>query len=53
MSPTPIPRRIVCAAMKMKDGSLVLGIRHYSPEMRETLRRIYGSDQYKLQVAES
>lgn len=39
-------RRIVCAAMKMKDGSIVSGIRHFSPDMRLTLKRIYG-DGYK------
>jgi len=38
-----LPRRIVCAAMLMDDGLIVTGIRHYSPEMRATLRRIYGS----------
>jgi len=34
--------RIVCAAMLMDDGLVVPGIRHYSPEMREVLYRIYG-----------
>lgn len=33
---------IVCAAMLMDDGHIVIGIRHYSPDMRETLKRIYG-----------
>jgi len=43
--------RIVCAAMKMEDGLVVTGIRHFSTEMRETLRRIYGDD-YHLKVKE-
>lgn len=28
--------------MLMDDGHIITGIRHYSPEMRTTLRRIYG-----------
>lgn len=46
-----LPRLIVCAAMKMKDGSIILGIRHFHPHMRAVLKRLYG-DSYKLQVAE-
>lgn len=38
----PLPR-IVCAAMLMDDGLIVSGVRHYSPDMRATMRRIYGS----------
>jgi hypothetical protein len=37
--------------MLMKDGLIVPGARHYSPEMRTVLRRIYGPD-YKFQVRE-
>ncbi len=29
--------------MLMDDGLIVTGIRHYSPEMRATMRRLYGS----------
>lgn len=36
------PPRIVCAAMLMDDGHIVTGVRHYSPDMRATLRRMYG-----------
>lgn len=42
-------RWIVCAAMLMKDGLIVPGVRHFSPEMRLVLERIYGED-YHLQV---
>jgi len=42
---------VVCAAMKMRDGFIVPGIRHYSPEMRKLLRRCYGEGYHK-QVAE-
>lgn len=43
--------RLVSAAMKMRDGLIVAGVRHYSPDMRATLRRIYG-DSYKDEVEE-
>ena len=44
--------RVVCAAMKMKDGLIVTGTRHYSPEMREVLKRLYPDKKYNLEVAE-
>lgn len=37
--------------MLMKDGLIVPGVRHYSPEMRAVLHRIYGEG-YHRQVAE-
>ena len=40
MNDTP---RIVSAAMLMDDGLIVTGVRHFSPDMRATLRRIYGN----------
>ena len=43
------PPRIVCAAYKMKDGFILSGVRHWSPDMRETAKRIYG-DEYHLKV---
>lgn len=43
--------RIVCAAMRMKDGLIVAGVRHYSPDMRVTLGRLYPG-KYHLQVSE-
>lgn len=43
--------RVVCAAMLMDDNEIVTGVRHFSPEMRITLKRIYG-DKYHLQVKE-
>jgi hypothetical protein len=43
--------RIVCAAMLMDDGLIVPGIRHYSPEMREILKLLYGKG-YHLRVKE-
>lgn len=41
---------IVCAAMKMNDGLIVTGVRHYSPEMRSTLWRIYGAGYHRWVV---
>jgi hypothetical protein len=32
---------VVCAAMLMDDGHIVTGVRHFSPDMRATLRRLY------------
>ena len=46
-----LSRRVVCAAMRMKDGSLVTGVRHFSPDMRSTMGRIYGKG-YHLKVQE-
>lgn len=43
--------RIVCSAMLMDDGLIVTGVRHYSPDMRNVLKRIYG-DGYHLKVKE-
>jgi len=47
-----LPRLIVCAAMLMKDGSIVTGIRHFSPEMRAIMRLAYGAEGYHLKVAD-
>ena len=46
-----IGRRVVSAAMRMKDGLIVPGVRHFSSDMRAVLHRIYG-DGYHRQVAE-
>lgn len=43
--------RVVCAAILMKDGLIVPGVRHYSPDMRAVLKRIYG-DGYHLKEKE-
>jgi hypothetical protein len=34
--------------MLMDDGYVVTGVRHTSPDMRATLRRLYGSRRLKL-----
>lgn len=43
--------RIVSAAMLMNDGLVVPGVRHFSPDMRAVLKRIYGFG-YHLRVKE-
>lgn len=37
--------------MLMQDGLIVPGVRHFSPDMRAVLKRIYG-DGYHLKVKE-
>ncbi len=37
-------RRVVCAAVRAADGELILGIRHYSPDMhRQIAQRTDGA----------
>lgn len=51
---SPVPSyvpSIVSAAMLMDDGLIVPGVRHFSPDMRAVLHRIYG-DGYHLRVKE-
>jgi hypothetical protein len=43
--------RVVTAAMLMEDGLVICGVRHFSPDMRAVLKRIYG-DGYHLRVKE-
>jgi len=45
------PPLIVCAAMLMEDGLIVTGVRHFSPDMRAVLKRLYGEG-YHLKVKE-
>lgn len=30
-------RRVVCAAIQCKNGELLIGVRHFSPDMRNTM----------------
>lgn len=41
--------KIVSAAMLMDDGLVVPGVRHFSPDMRAVLERIYG-EEYHVRV---
>lgn len=51
MKPTynevPFKRMVVCAAMLMDDGQVITGVRHFSPDMRQTLKSIYGTGYHK------
>jgi hypothetical protein len=47
----PLPARVACAAMLMDDGLVVTGARHFSPDMRKVLLRIYGPN-YHTHVSE-
>jgi hypothetical protein len=40
-------RRVSCAAIKCDDGTVVTGARHYSPDMRRLMERIYGEGYWK------
>ena len=46
ISAKPQLRRVVCAAVRAADGSLLLGIRHYSADMHEQIKQ--RSDGYKF-----
>lgn len=39
--------RVVSAAMLMEDGLIVTGVRHFSPDMRAVLKRIYGEGYHR------
>lgn len=41
------PRRVVCAAIRAADGTLMLGIRHYSEDMHEQIRQRYDGSKFK------
>lgn len=40
-------RRIVCAAIRAEDGSLLLGIRHYSQDMHEQIEQRLDGEKFK------
>lgn len=39
-------RRIVCAAIRAADGELLVGIRHYSPDMRKQIEKRQGGEKF-------
>jgi hypothetical protein len=39
--------RIVCAAMLMDNGDIVVGIRHFSPDMRAIMLKAYGEGYHR------
>lgn len=40
-------RRVVCAAIRAADGSVLLGIRHYSMDMHEQIETRRDGDKFK------
>jgi hypothetical protein len=40
-------RRVVCAAIRASDGELLLGIRHYSPDMHKQIEMRADGDKFK------
>jgi hypothetical protein len=47
-----VVRRVVCAANKMKDGTIVCGARHYDDVMRGVFRKLDNSAGRTVTVAE-
>lgn len=45
-------RRVVCAAIRAADGSLLLGIRHYSKDMHEQIRARTDGSKFKHRLDE-
>jgi hypothetical protein len=39
-------RRVVCAAVRAEDGSLVLGIRHYSMDMHVQIKQRHDGEKF-------
>lgn len=47
MSNATSQRRIVCAAIRAADGSVLLGIRHYSPDMHAQIDARRDGEKFK------
>ena len=45
-------RRVVCAAIRAADGSLLLGIRHYSPDMHTQIAARMDGHKFKHRTGE-
>lgn len=45
--PTRGARRVVCAALIAKDGDVLLGIRHYSPDMHRQIAARHDGHKFK------
>lgn len=41
-------RRVVCAALRASDGDVLLGVRHYSPDMYKQMERRHDSQKFEL-----
>lgn len=45
--PRDLRRRVVCAAIRAADGELLLGIRHYSPDMNRQIEARADGDKFR------
>lgn len=45
-------RRVVCAAIRAADGSLLLGIRHYSADMHAQIAARHDGEKFKHRMDE-
>jgi hypothetical protein len=45
-------RRVVCAAIRAADGSLLLGIRHYSADMHRQIEARHDGEKFKHRLDE-
>lgn len=45
-------RRVVCAAIRAEDGELLLGIRHYSPDMRRQIKQRKDGEKFNHRLDE-
>lgn len=43
-------RRVVCAAIRAADGELLLGIRHYSPDMHKQIEQRVDGHKFKRRM---
>ena len=46
-------RRVVCAAIRASDGELLLGIRHYSPDMHKQIAQRMDGHKFKSRMDEN
>ena len=42
------PLRIVCAAVQAQDGEVVIGIRHFSPDMKAVINKQYNPKKFRF-----
>ena len=50
MSNSREARRVVCAAIRADDGELLLGIRHYSPDMHRQIKKRTDGRKFKQRL---
>lgn len=43
-------RRVVCAAIRAADGEILVGIRHYSPDMVRNIEARHDGDKFRYRL---